>query len=261
MAASVDRYRRGLAGVEKEGHVLPNATRAVLEAVEVLHSMLEGSHARLLIGNEAALGDVGGVGGSKTQRGGAARMARAGHMGCSPKSQVDHREPRAADGSLAGRQVSPQSPRAAVPQDGAPRAIKLVSCGCDKQMQSEASPRAVHLWTWLRQGGRPWCLDEGTCLQCLMAFNPQWTRSRSVLMAAISCTVTHLGILRCRPKSFLGGARATGVWVHPDDARALWFPAVREASRGAVVLQLDKRARLSASQSNFTMLQGIVKLC
>ena len=55
MAASVDRYRRGLAGVEKEGHVLPNATRAVLEAVEVLHSMLEGSHARLLIGNEAAL--------------------------------------------------------------------------------------------------------------------------------------------------------------------------------------------------------------
>jgi hypothetical protein len=71
----------------------------------------------------------------------------------------------------------------------------------------------------------------------------------------------HLGILRCRPKSFLGGARATGVWVHPDDARALWFPAVREASRGAVVLQLDKRVRLSASQSNSTMLQGIVKLC
>ena len=262
------RYRRGLTGEERERHIMVNEARAVLEAVEEFHSVLAGNHVRFLIDNEAAQAALAGVGSVNLELNAVVKatwralIKWAIHPAFDRIATLDN---TVADGDSRARMRSGETWRATCL---APRAHVLLSLEyprfvpiwCRPRSEIQLHPRLaerVHRFAQGRISLDLFATKRSTLVPRFVSLLPEADGSQ-VAVDAFSFCPDGSEIVYCNPpwhlyaavRNHLRAVRASGVWVYPDDARALWFPVVREASRGAEVLATAWEAATFVSCSN-----------
>ncbi len=267
------RYRRGLTEVEGDEHIMINEAKAVKEAVTEFQGRLAGNHVRFLIDNESAQAALAGAGSKNLALNEVVKdvwrdfiklAIRPTFDRISSEDNVladeDSREEMGENETWRASGLAPKAhlllslkyPRF-VPVWQRPasemrlhhRKVKQalayaeasggISLDLFASHESAVVPRFVGL---LNEPSGPreqvavdafsFCPAEGERVFC----NPPWH-----LFAAV--------------RNHLRTVRAVGVWVFPEDPKALWYPAVREASRHVIVLARagEDRTFLSGNRS------------